>query len=160
MDEMIAMLPSINQTLPPRGQLNLTAAPEALITKVAPTLIRMMKDKVINQKYTMMMHLDNERFSKQMHAYNTAKHNFDRDPSHEYVVDAFYYTHAEFAKAIRTVGDLMAPSFCPICFSDESLPRFTCRNKHVFHKRCIAQWIEQSETCPMCRVKVQAKDLA
>ena len=159
MNEMIAMLPSINQTLPLRKQLDLTAAPEALIAKTAPVLIQKMKDKIINQKYTLVMNLNNERFANQMHAYDIAKINFDRDPGYKYFVDALYYTHAEFAKVIRTVGDLMSPSFCPICHSDESLPRFTCRNEHVFHKHCIARWIEQSETCPMCRVKVQEKDL-
>ena len=158
-DEMIAMLPSINQTLPPSRQLNLTAAPEALIAKTAPALIQKMKDKIVDHKCMLMEHLCNERFINQMDDYDRAKNNFDRDPSYEYYVDALYYTHAAFAKAIRTVGDLTSPSFCPICHSDEPLPFFTCRNKHVFHKRCIVQWIAQSETCPMCRVKVQAKDL-
>jgi E3 ubiquitin-protein ligase ATL6/9/15/31/42/55 len=51
---------------------------------------------------------------------------------------------------------------CPICLSD-----FTCTGpvkdrirvtirycKHTFHSGCLATWLQEYATCPMCRAKL------
>lgn len=47
---------------------------------------------------------------------------------------------------------------CPICyepFSEQALAaRFTCC-RHLFHASCLHKWLlDQSDTCPMCRVEL------
>ena len=46
---------------------------------------------------------------------------------------------------------------CSICFddfeeTDSDWARLPC--SHVFHYHCIAQWLERSRTCPLCRLDV------
>ena len=45
---------------------------------------------------------------------------------------------------------------CPICFMEfekgEEMYRLKCR--HLFHKDCLAKWLEQQLSCPMCRAEV------
>ncbi|XP_053696366.1 E3 ubiquitin-protein ligase KCMF1-like [Sabethes cyaneus] len=41
---------------------------------------------------------------------------------------------------------------CPICwdpFSDSDSRQLNC--KHTFHSECIQQWVDQNNSCPMCR---------
>jgi hypothetical protein len=55
-------------------------------------------------------------------------------------------------KDISTMG-LDDSSFCPICVEkrvDISLP---C--SHFFCEECIKDWLIKSETCPLCRLKLQ-----
>jgi len=50
---------------------------------------------------------------------------------------------------------------CSICFDEfeetegdhSDLARLPC--SHVFHYHCIAQWLERSRTCPLCRLEVK-----
>lgn len=59
-----------------------------------------------------------------------------------------------------------APDPCACCREeiDSSWPDYTrtilpiCG--HVFHTACIAQWLIQSHTCPLCRCLVQARERA
>ncbi|XP_058072180.1 E3 ubiquitin-protein ligase RING1-like [Magnolia sinica] len=45
---------------------------------------------------------------------------------------------------------------CRICLDefgdDMEVKRMSC--SHVFHGACITQWLEQSNMCPLCRVRV------
>lgn len=52
---------------------------------------------------------------------------------------------------------------CPICyepFSQRALAaRFTCC-RHVFHASCLYKWLlDQSDTCPMCRIELHPLNL-
>ena len=42
---------------------------------------------------------------------------------------------------------------CSICFEafqfEESVTHLHC--EHIFHKNCITEWLERSDTCPVCR---------
>ncbi|KAL5727309.1 RING-type E3 ubiquitin transferase [Ranunculus cassubicifolius] len=41
---------------------------------------------------------------------------------------------------------------CPICLEeyDEENPRITTKCDHHFHLACILEWMERSDTCPVC----------
>ncbi|XP_062205429.1 probable E3 ubiquitin-protein ligase RHB1A isoform X2 [Phragmites australis] len=41
---------------------------------------------------------------------------------------------------------------CPICLEeyDEENPRSTTKCEHHFHLCCILEWMERSDTCPVC----------
>lgn len=45
---------------------------------------------------------------------------------------------------------------CPICrdSSDEETEFIKIKCNHIFHKQCIFQWIQKSQSCPMCRIKL------
>ncbi|XP_067253976.1 E3 ubiquitin-protein ligase RNFT1 [Chanodichthys erythropterus] len=46
---------------------------------------------------------------------------------------------------VREAGDI-----CPICQADFKQPRvLVCQ--HIFCEECIAQWLNQERTCPLCR---------
>ena len=50
---------------------------------------------------------------------------------------------------------------CSIChedinFSDEEISVLRCG--HLFHKRCLQQWLDTNSTCPQCRSKVNKKN--
>ena len=38
---------------------------------------------------------------------------------------------------------------CSICLMDETDLKLPCN--HCFHEKCLAEWFEESPTCPMCR---------
>ena len=44
---------------------------------------------------------------------------------------------------------------CPICRDDfavgERVIKMPCNHAHVFHKSCVAEWLERDDSCPMCR---------
>ncbi|KAJ3672191.1 hypothetical protein LUZ60_006912 [Juncus effusus] len=41
---------------------------------------------------------------------------------------------------------------CPICLEeyDKENPRYFTRCEHEFHLACLLDWMERSETCPVC----------
>ncbi|KAL1559840.1 RING-type E3 ubiquitin transferase [Salvia divinorum] len=52
---------------------------------------------------------------------------------------------------------------CAVClarFEDVEILRLLPKCKHAFHIDCIDQWLEKHSTCPLCRCKVTAEDLA
>ncbi|EER08184.1 conserved hypothetical protein [Perkinsus marinus ATCC 50983] len=50
------------------------------------------------------------------------------------------------------------PESCPICLSDfsddDSVMILPCNTRHVFHERCITQWLAVSQLCPICRANI------
>lgn len=44
---------------------------------------------------------------------------------------------------------------CPICRDDfaagDKVIKMPCSHSHVFHQRCVAEWLERDDSCPMCR---------
>ncbi|TNV78648.1 hypothetical protein FGO68_gene16058 [Halteria grandinella] len=49
------------------------------------------------------------------------------------------------------------PQPCAICYCDydngEQLKKLPC--KHEFHSHCIKPWVEQHDTCPLCRKQIK-----
>ena len=48
---------------------------------------------------------------------------------------------------------------CSVCmrpFNNTSVRLLTC--EHVFHTECIDEWIQRSETCPLCRATIALED--
>lgn len=50
---------------------------------------------------------------------------------------------------------------CPICrdssneeSSEEETGFIKIKCNHIFHKQCIFQWIQRSQSCPMCRIEL------
>ena len=47
---------------------------------------------------------------------------------------------------------------CPICLRDLNSEKDDIRRpiscSHIYHKGCISGWLEQNETCPLCRTNV------
>ena len=46
---------------------------------------------------------------------------------------------------------------CPICLADtfaQTATYLPCGHEHVFHSVCIAQWLQQSCLCPVCRANI------
>lgn len=44
---------------------------------------------------------------------------------------------------------------CSICYEttkDSDIVKLKC--EHIFHKKCIEQWVEKSGTCPLCRYNI------
>jgi hypothetical protein len=49
---------------------------------------------------------------------------------------------------------------CVICLenmesTDNNNPLLTLECSHIFHKKCIDDWLNRTQTCPMCRKKVE-----
>ena len=49
----------------------------------------------------------------------------------------------------------MDSAACPICLEalDEasSALQMPCAKQHVFHKACLLKWLDERNTCPICR---------
>ncbi len=57
------------------------------------------------------------------------------------------YTESEKAKE--------SSKTCTICLCefevDEKVCGLPCDNGHIFHTKCIEQWLETNSVCPVCR---------
>ncbi|XP_071708126.1 probable E3 ubiquitin-protein ligase RHB1A [Rutidosis leptorrhynchoides] len=49
-------------------------------------------------------------------------------------------------------GPILPPEECPTCFEeyDEDNPKIITKCEHHFHLSCILEWMERSDTCPVC----------
>jgi hypothetical protein len=47
---------------------------------------------------------------------------------------------------------------CIICFEDfkdgDNVTTLPCNKKHSFHEKCIKNWLEQKNTCPLCNLPI------
>ncbi|XP_065851222.1 putative RING-H2 finger protein ATL12 [Euphorbia lathyris] len=51
---------------------------------------------------------------------------------------------------------------CAVClsrFEDTEVLRFLPKCKHAFHINCIDQWLQSHSSCPLCRYRIDIKDL-
>ncbi|KAF4669695.1 hypothetical protein FOZ61_003289 [Perkinsus olseni] len=50
------------------------------------------------------------------------------------------------------------PDSCPICLSDfaenDEVMTLPCNTRHIFHERCVTQWLAVSQLCPICRANI------
>ena len=63
---------------------------------------------------------------------------------------------------IRNYGlDLNGETTCAICMNDfdenENVRLLQCG--HYFHANCVDQWLERSESCPLCRQSIVGSNL-
>ncbi|PKA61204.1 E3 ubiquitin-protein ligase ATL42 [Apostasia shenzhenica] len=52
---------------------------------------------------------------------------------------------------------------CAVClsrFNDAEILRLLPRCKHAFHMACVDRWLESHSSCPLCRTRVDADDIA
>ena len=54
-------------------------------------------------------------------------------------------------QCIITISNSQANEQCSICLLDLGTTVQTLRCNHVFHQECIAQWLPEHQTCPICR---------
>ena len=44
---------------------------------------------------------------------------------------------------------------CAICFADfgedEIVAELDCNKKHIFHEKCIREWVDKTPECPLCK---------
>lgn len=49
---------------------------------------------------------------------------------------------------------------CPICMVEfrvndpELIAELNCSHKHIFHLKCIKEWVKTKDNCPMCREQI------
>lgn len=70
---------------------------------------------------------------------------------------ASVFALAERTSTLRTEEDAarLPERECPICRDDfvagAKVIKMPCSHSHVFHKTCVAEWLERDDSCPMCR---------
>lgn len=61
-----------------------------------------------------------------------------------------------------TADDLLeeANKECAVCLDDQLLGKRACKLPcgHLFHKPCVASWLEKHCTCPVCRFELETDD--
>ncbi|KAI4377853.1 hypothetical protein MLD38_015420 [Melastoma candidum] len=63
----------------------------------------------------------------------------------------------------ESVGGSREGLECVVCinrFEDSETLRLLPKCKHAFHASCIDKWLESHSTCPLCRYRVDPKDIA
>jgi hypothetical protein len=51
---------------------------------------------------------------------------------------------------------------CPICLDciNQGDTIYTLKCSHSFHEECTVKWIQQCQTCPLCRIEIDCIQLA
>ena len=47
---------------------------------------------------------------------------------------------------------------CTICLESLDTDAYTLNCQHAFHKKCVTEWLQQNNNCPLCRTIVQPDD--
>jgi hypothetical protein len=50
---------------------------------------------------------------------------------------------------------------CVVCLDDQRLGTMACKLPcgHLFHKKCVTEWLQKKCTCPVCRYELETSDL-
>ncbi|KAK4752200.1 hypothetical protein SAY87_020998 [Trapa incisa] len=53
---------------------------------------------------------------------------------------------------LKSVDPLISPEECPTCLEeyDADNPKIITKCEHHFHLACLLEWLERSDTCPVC----------
>ena len=55
------------------------------------------------------------------------------------------------------------PVECAVCLSEfepnEEVIKLPCNAKHIFHERCVKTWLEQNNSCPLCKAPITMEAL-
>lgn len=57
-------------------------------------------------------------------------------------------------KSSRKSSSKSSPIECPICLeeiSKKEASKIMCSNKHLYHDKCIKEWMEHKTECPLCK---------
>jgi hypothetical protein len=57
-------------------------------------------------------------------------------------------------KSSRKSSPKSSPKECPICLEEvnkDNASIIQCENKHLYHDKCIKQWMEHKTECPICK---------
>lgn len=57
-------------------------------------------------------------------------------------------------KSSRKSSPKSSPKECPICLEEitkKEASKIMCSNKHLYHDKCIKQWMEHKTECPLCK---------
>ncbi|KAL2342736.1 hypothetical protein Fmac_004021 [Flemingia macrophylla] len=67
-------------------------------------------------------------------------------------LDSAKTSEIELAKSENPSNLVEEDDTCPICLEeyDEENPKLATKCDHYFHLACILEWMERSETCPVC----------
>jgi len=65
-------------------------------------------------------------------------------------------------RKFKCVNENLLPTssaICSICLEDysntnEKICKIPC--EHIFHKKCIKDWLEENNTCPECRTEINS----
>lgn len=71
----------------------------------------------------------------------------------DFELDAEKKSEVELSKSVESVA--LVPEeedVCPTCLEeyDAQNPKITTKCEHHFHLACILEWMERSDTCPVC----------
>lgn len=58
----------------------------------------------------------------------------------------------DLKKPTESIVSLLEEDVCPTCLEeyDDENPKITTKCEHYFHLACILEWMERSDTCPVC----------
>jgi hypothetical protein len=57
-------------------------------------------------------------------------------------------------KSSRKSSPKSSPRECPICLEEinkKDASKIQCSNKHLYHDKCIREWMEHKTECPLCK---------
>ena len=61
-------------------------------------------------------------------------------------------------KSSRKSSPKSSPKECPICLEEvnkDNASIIQCENKHLYHDKCIKQWMEHKTECPICKADLE-----
>ncbi|KAL7610570.1 probable E3 ubiquitin-protein ligase RHB1A isoform X1 [Lactuca sativa] len=85
------------------------------------------------------------------HGENLAKETMESDCKDQIDIK-LVATEEDDGEVKKSNAPFVAPEECPTCLEeyDEENPKIVTKCEHHFHLSCILEWMERSNTCPVC----------